>query len=64
METPPLGSIGIGQLIARIDRSWDMRGAVREKIRQRLPEMKARAKRTNEFLVGLLAAWPPITRVP
>ena len=25
MDTPPLGSIGIGQLIARIDRSWDTR---------------------------------------
>ena len=59
METPPLGSIGIGQLIARIDRSWDAGEAIREKICERLPEMKARAKRTNELLLGLLAnRWP------
>lgn len=64
METPPLGSIGIGQLIARIDRSWDTRGEIREKIRQRLPEMKARAKRTNELLVGLLAGRPPTPLAP
>ena len=54
METPPLGSIGIGQLIARIDRSWDTRGEVREKIGERLPGLKARARRTNELLVDLL----------
>ncbi len=59
METPPLGSIGIGQLIARIDRSWDADEEIREKISERLPEMKARAKRTNDLLVGLLAdRWP------
>jgi polysaccharide pyruvyl transferase CsaB len=60
METPPLGNIGIGQLIARIDRSWDTRGEVREKIRQRLPEMKMRAKRTNELLLGLIANRPTL----
>lgn len=59
METPPLGSIGIGQLIARIDRSRDTAGAIRQKIGERLPEMKARARRTNELLVSLLAnRWP------
>jgi hypothetical protein len=30
--TPPLGSIGIGQLIARIDHSWDTRDEIRAKI--------------------------------
>jgi polysaccharide pyruvyl transferase CsaB len=54
METPPLGSIGIGQLIARIDRSWDTRAEIRRKIGERLPEMKRRARRTNELLVGFL----------
>jgi polysaccharide pyruvyl transferase CsaB len=60
METPPLGSISIGQLIARIDRSWDTQADIREKIRDALPEMKARAKRTNELLVGLLAHRRPL----
>jgi polysaccharide pyruvyl transferase CsaB len=54
IENSPLGSIGIGQLIARIDRSWDTRDELREKIRQRLPGMKARAMRTNELLVEIL----------
>src|SRR6185312_33236 len=46
METPPLGSIGIGQLIATIDRSWDTRARIKEKIAGRLPDLKARARRT------------------
>jgi polysaccharide pyruvyl transferase CsaB len=54
MGTPPLGSIGIGQLIARIDRSWDTRADIRSQINERLPELRVRAKRTNELLVGLL----------
>jgi polysaccharide pyruvyl transferase CsaB len=54
METPPLGSIGIGQLLGRIDRSWDTRAEIRAKIAERLPGMKARASRTNELLVDML----------
>ena len=54
MDTPPLGSIGIGQLIARIDRSWDTRDEIRAKIGQRLSGIKSRAERTNELLVALL----------
>jgi len=54
MEAPPLGSEGIGQLIARLDQSWDARAEIRVKIGKRLPELKARAARTNELLLGLL----------
>lgn len=54
IETPPLGSIGIGQLIARIDRSWDRREEIRARIRDRLPELKNRAKRSNELVVEVL----------
>jgi polysaccharide pyruvyl transferase CsaB len=54
MPTPQLGSIGIGQLIARIDRSWDTRTELRKKIRERLPALRARAQHTNELLLGLL----------
>ncbi len=54
MDTPPLGSIGIGQLIGRIDRKWDTRDAVRAKINERLPELRRRARLPNEHLVGLL----------
>jgi polysaccharide pyruvyl transferase CsaB len=54
METPPLGSIGIGQLIARIDRSWDARADIRATIGQRLPALRARAAQTNDLLLALL----------
>lgn len=54
METPPLGAVGIGQLIARIDRSWDTREEIREKIRQRLPALQSRARETNQFVTRLL----------
>ncbi len=54
MDTPPLGSIGIGQLIARIDRSWDARADIRATIGRRLPALRARAAETNELLLALL----------
>jgi polysaccharide pyruvyl transferase WcaK-like protein len=54
MPTPPLGSVGIGQLIAQIDRSRDTRAEVREKIRERVPALRARAQRTNRLLLALL----------
>jgi polysaccharide pyruvyl transferase CsaB len=54
METPPLGSIGIGELIARVDRSWDTRDEIRTRIRERLPALRSRARQTNELLLGLL----------
>jgi polysaccharide pyruvyl transferase WcaK-like protein len=60
MDTPPLGSIGIGELIARIDRSWDTRADIRRKIRERVPTLRARARETNALLLQLLADREPI----
>lgn len=54
MPTPPLGSIGIGQLIARVDRSWDTRTNIRAKIGERVPALRERARQTNELLIRLL----------
>jgi polysaccharide pyruvyl transferase CsaB len=54
MEAPPIGSIGIGRLIARIDRSWDTRQEIRETIKQHLPRLLARARQTNELLRSLI----------
>jgi polysaccharide pyruvyl transferase CsaB len=56
MGTPPLGSIGVGQLIARIDRSWDMRADIRATIGRRLPVLRARAAQTNDLLLAILEA--------
>ncbi len=54
MEMPPLGSIGIGQLIASIDRSWDTRENIRSAIESHRSKLKSRAARTNELLLDLL----------
>lgn len=51
METPPLGSVGIGQLLARIDRSWDLRAEIRDTIAAHRAELQIRALRTNELLL-------------
>ena len=54
MDTPPLSGMGIGQLTARIDRKWDTRAEVRAKIQDKVPELKRRARRTHELLMGVL----------
>ena len=54
MPMPPLGSIGIGQLIARIDASWDTRAEIRTRLRERVPALRTRAQQTNKLLLGLL----------
>src|SRR5688572_23600521 len=54
MDTPPLGSIGIGELCGRIDRKWDTREAIRAKLGERVPGLRRRAKLTNEALLRVL----------
>jgi polysaccharide pyruvyl transferase CsaB len=64
MDAPPMAAVGTGQLIARIDRSWDRREEIRAKIRERLPTLRARARRTNELLVDLLRAESHVSNPP
>jgi polysaccharide pyruvyl transferase WcaK-like protein len=54
MKAPPLAEIGIGQLIAHIDRSWDTRNEIRAAIAARIPELKTRAQETNRLVTGFL----------
>jgi polysaccharide pyruvyl transferase CsaB len=54
IESPPMANIGVGQLIARIDRSWDHRDELRARIRERVPDLRRRARVTNELLVERL----------
>lgn len=54
METPPLGSVGVGQLLARIDRSWDTHEEISAKITRKVPALQERARRTNDLLVSVL----------
>jgi polysaccharide pyruvyl transferase CsaB len=54
IDAPPLETVTSGQLLARIDRAWDNRSAIRARISQRLPDLQTRAKETNRMLVDLL----------
>lgn len=60
IESPPLSNIEAGQLIARIDRSWDRRDELRAKIRARVPHLRARARRTNELLMDVVTSDPAL----
>ncbi len=59
ISMPPLGSITAGQLIARIDRSWDTREKIRREIVTHIEALQRRAEQTNELLVGMLRARHP-----
>ncbi len=54
MRSPPLEDVGIGQLIARVDRSWDARHEIQAQIAKHISELKLRALRTNELLLELV----------
>jgi polysaccharide pyruvyl transferase CsaB len=54
IEEPPLGDVGIGRLIARIDHSWDTRKRIRENIKTRLPALQQRARETNRYILDVL----------
>lgn len=54
IEEPPLGDVGIGQLIARIDHSWDTRKDIRQMIEARMPVLQHRAREANRLVVELL----------
>jgi polysaccharide pyruvyl transferase CsaB len=59
-DTPPLEKMGIGQLIGRIDRKWDTRRELRERIAERIPDLKRRAAGTNELLLEVLSRAAPL----
>ncbi len=59
LDVPPLSSTGVGQLIARIDRSWDTRGEARARIAARRSALRERAARTNEIALALLRGKAP-----
>lgn len=54
IDMPPLEDVGIGQLLARIDRSWDTHEAIRMKIKQKVPQLQERAKQNNQQLLDIL----------
>lgn len=54
IPSPPLKEITTGDLIAYIDRLWDMQGQIRERIAAKITELQERAKKTNEIVVDVL----------
>jgi hypothetical protein len=54
MPMPPAKQVNAGQLIAHIDRRWDMRDQIRDKIHCTLPLLQERARQTHEMAVQLL----------
>ncbi|OGI01661.1 MAG: polysaccharide pyruvyl transferase [Candidatus Margulisbacteria bacterium GWF2_38_17] len=57
--TPPIHLVNAGRLIAHIDNSWDRRELIISKIKEKLPELKKRAKQTNEIAVSLIQSLSP-----
>jgi polysaccharide pyruvyl transferase CsaB len=51
---PPLKQVNPGQLIAYIDRWWDLRRNLQARLEKTVPEIQARARRTNEIALRLL----------
>jgi polysaccharide pyruvyl transferase WcaK-like protein len=54
LDPPRLEGLNAGRLIALIDRAWDRREAIREKIAQTLPALQARARENNTMAVEVL----------
>lgn len=51
---PPLAQVNAGQLIAHIDRSWDLRQDLQARVTNSLAGLQERARRTHEIAVRLL----------
>jgi len=51
---PPLKQVNAGQLIAYIDRWWDLRRNLQARLEKTVPEIQARARRTNELALQIL----------
>ena len=62
-EPPPFEGLNVGRLIALIDRAWDERGRIRDKIARALPSMQGRARENNAIAVALLRKSPPRAEV-
>lgn len=58
MAMPPAKQVNAGQLIAHIDRMWDMREQLRDKIYRTLPQLQDRARQTHDIAVQLLVQNP------
>jgi polysaccharide pyruvyl transferase WcaK-like protein len=51
---PPLKQVNAGQLIAYIDRWWDLRRNLQARLEKSVPEIQVRARRTNDVALRIL----------
>ena len=58
MSMPQLEDLNAGQLIAYVDRAWDLRHTAREQIEAALPALQERARETNRLLAHVLEGHP------
>lgn len=54
IEMPPIHLVNEGRLMAYIDKSWDQRKVLQDRIRQMLPLLKKRAQQNNTLLLELI----------
>jgi polysaccharide pyruvyl transferase WcaK-like protein len=54
MQMPAVQVVSAGQLMARIDRSWDNRAELRTRLASKVPALQARARITNQLLTEVL----------
>jgi polysaccharide pyruvyl transferase CsaB len=55
LELPGVGKINCGQLLSYVDRAWDRRADLRDRIDRTLPGLQARARETNALLLEVIA---------
>ncbi len=54
IEMPPIHLVNEGRLMAYIDRSWDQRKMLQDRIKQALPSLKKRAQKNHSLLIDLI----------
>jgi hypothetical protein len=64
MAMPPATQVNAGQLIAHIDRMWDLRSQLQNQINTALPLLQERAQLTHDLAVQLLTQKRPEQATP
>lgn len=55
LQAPVLAHVSAGQLIAHIDRAWDLRDQLRASVQEALPGLKTRARANTEVAMKVLS---------
>jgi polysaccharide pyruvyl transferase CsaB len=59
MSLPPIEEWNTGKLCAVIDRAWDTQATIKKKLKEKIPLLKKKAKRSNEILCEFLKSLTP-----